>query len=141
MAKYPLETFKIEPLQLDKKPVMIIAPPGAGKTTLGRSLGKNPLMLFGNSPISRARHIGDHDLVVFDEVDLCHKSYADIKALLDMEGEMPDSNNIIPIPRGTPRVFLYLPKAPNYPFNHLDGIEQSSLFNMVQLIVSDEPLF
>lgn len=103
---YPLESFNVEPLELNK-PQLLIGGTGIGKTEFALAHFKNPHLV---------RHLDDlmylskdHDGIVFDDMSFAHTNFSQVINLLDWEhdGAVHVRYQVACIPARTPRIFTY----------------------------------
>jgi len=111
----PFELYTMDPQAVwaDRKSLLVVGPPGIGKTTWALAVAPKPC-LFIRHLDSLKRLEKTHKSIVFDDLEFSHLPPATQKFLVDMEqiGEVHVRYAVATIPAGLPRLFT----ANEYPF-------------------------
>jgi len=129
----PFELYTTDPQSVwnSRKSLIVVGPPGAGKTTWAVAQSPKPCLFVRHlDQLKELKPI--HQSIVFDDLDFRHLPHHTQKFLVDME--MPASIHVryavATIPSGLPRIFT----ANEYPFERT-GIHGRAIARRVKEVI------
>jgi len=138
--KYPLDSFNIPPVDL-KFAQLITGGPGFGKTRYAVAHFNNPLFVRHMDELL-CLQIGEHDGIIFDELNFSHFPCGARINLLDLElpAQVHCRYRHVTIPQGLPRIFCH--NRDDIFYSHTDTIEERGAINRrLRILKVDHCLF
>jgi len=127
---FELTTLNLQSVFNDKKALIIVGPPGIGKTTWAIHKAPKPV-LFVRHLDSLSKLQSHHQSIIFDDLDFKHLPFSTQKFLVDIEqlSEIHVRYKVATIPAGMPRIFT----SNEFPFQK-EGVHGAAIARRIHSI-------